>query len=145
MQAYIPGLFNPDGSGPPLAWDQAIEALGAGQMQYIKKVVLDRKGDYFSRVPAQDILVGDTGANENHIVATRDSDGQWALVYTPTGKPFQVRTASLKPKGNSTNAQWFDPVSGTYSSLELGSDSAEVRTFTPPRNTTHADWVLVLE
>ena len=146
MQAYVPGLFTPDGSGPAESWADALQAPGAAQMQNIQKVITDRKGDYFSRVPAQEILVGDTGVNDQHVVATRNTGGQYVLVYTPTGKPFSVRTSSLRLNNKNLKASWFDPVSGIYTSYPFDEASmGSSQTFTPPSNSSHADWVLVLE
>lgn len=140
MQAYVPGVYNSDGTGPAIGWLDAIQAEGAGQMQYIKKAIEDRAGDHFSRVPAQDVLVGDTGTNDFHVVATRDSKGRWLVVYTPTGQPFQVKTSVLKGK---IKASWYDPTSGEYTTFNAGSGST--RTFTPPGDSDHKDWALVLE
>lgn len=146
MQAYVPGLYSPDGSGPAESWADALQAPGASQMQNIQKVITDRKGDYFSRVPAQEILVGDTGVNDQHVVATRNTEGQYVLIYTPTSKPFTIRMNSLRLSSMNLKTSWFDPVSGTYASFDFNAGSRDSsHTFTPPSNSSHADWVLVLE
>ncbi|KAI8624264.1 putative collagen-binding domain of a collagenase-domain-containing protein [Xylariaceae sp. FL1651] len=141
MQGYVPGVYDPDGSGPPLDWLDAIQAPGSSQMQYLKKVIQERSGSLFSRVPAQDILVGDTGTDDHHVVATRNSAGVWVIVYTPTGKPFGINTSVLKSQN--MTASWYDPLSGTYTAVSAGLGST--RTFTPPSNNSHSDWALVLE
>ncbi|KAF2098154.1 hypothetical protein NA57DRAFT_76948 [Rhizodiscina lignyota] len=146
MQAYVPGLYEQDGSGPAESWVDALQAPGAAQMQNIKKVICDRKGDYFSRVPAQEILVGDTGVNDQHVVATRDTGGEYALVYTPTGKPVTVRMNALRLKSKNVKASWFDPIAGTYTAFDFdGASAGASHTFTSPNNGSHSDWVLVLE
>ena len=66
MQFYIPGLFSPDGSGPASSWADDIKLPGAGQMQFIQKAILDRGNEtYFSRVPAQDVIVGNAGKHSS--------------------------------------------------------------------------------
>ncbi|GME30447.1 hypothetical protein UCRPA7_2175 [Neofusicoccum parvum] len=63
MQMYIPGLFDHSGSGPARSWADDIHLPGSDQIQYIKKAITDRGiPSYFHRIPAQDILVGSTGA-----------------------------------------------------------------------------------
>ncbi|KAI9690664.1 MAG: hypothetical protein M1820_009924 [Bogoriella megaspora] len=144
MQGYIPEAYTTDGSGPAVAFFNAIKAPGAGQMQYIRKVIEDRSSDFFSRIPAQDVLVGDTGVNDQHVVAARDSGGEYIIVYTPTGKTFSVNTTSLGSKD--IRANWYDPTSGVYTSFSFPAGSgSSINAFTPPSNATHVDWVLVLE
>jgi len=59
---YTPGLYTQDGTGPASAWYIDIDLPGAGQVQYVQKAVFDRgNGSYFTRIPAQDILVTDPG------------------------------------------------------------------------------------
>ena len=89
--------------------------------------------------------MGDAGALDTRITATRDQAGSWIMVYTPTGKPFQIDTGSLN--GCHVEAQWFDPVKGTYTSLKYAqcSGRGRIRMFTPPTEGGYTDWVLVLE
>lgn len=62
MQMYIPGVYTQDGSGPARAWNVDIGLPGASQMQYIQKAIFDRgNGSYYTRVPAQDIILTPTG------------------------------------------------------------------------------------
>lgn len=148
MQMYIPGLYDPAGSGPASAWSADINLQGASQMQHIKKAVLDRgQASYFSRVPSQDIIVGDAGTNDNRVTAARDSGGGWIMVYTPTGQPFSIDTKSLNKCD--VESSWFDPVVGTYRTVDYthcNASSTTVRQFTPPEAPqAQVDWVLVLE
>lgn len=144
MQFYIPGLFTQDGSGPAVAWDVDIHLPGSSQMQYIKKVILDRPSSSFSRIPDQSIIVGGSGTNGAHVAATRDKNGQWLAVYTPTGKPFVVDTGKLSfSSGQSVNASWYSPLDGSYQAFSWSGSG--IATFTPPNVTDHADWTLVLD
>ncbi|EPS35558.1 hypothetical protein H072_11077 [Dactylellina haptotyla CBS 200.50] len=145
MQLYNPALFTQDGSGPAIPWYDEIKYPGAGQMQYIKQAIFDRGNTtYFSRVPAQGIIVGDAGLNDKRITATQDSKGSWIMVYTPTGKAFTIETKSLV--GCDIKASWYDPLSGVYTAFAYTQcGSTTVRKFTPPSAATHSDWVLVLQ
>ncbi|RAL16774.1 glycoside hydrolase family 140 protein [Aspergillus homomorphus CBS 101889] len=145
QQMAIPGLFQSDGSGPGDNWATDLVLPGSSQMQWIQKVVMDRgASSYFRRVPAQDLLVGDVGADDARVTATRDRDGGWILVYTPTGKSFQVDTRSLK--SCAVQASWYDPLRGVYSRFDYTQcEQSLVRSFMPPTAGDHVDWVLVLE
>ncbi|KAF4632564.1 hypothetical protein G7Y89_g5555 [Cudoniella acicularis] len=142
MQFYIPGLFTPAGSGPAISWATDIHLPGSSQMQYIKKVILDRSASPLNRIPDQSIIVGDTGTDGTHLVATRDVDGKWLAVYTPTGAAFTIDTGKLQT-GKKITASWFDPLDGSYARCVWNGEGKSV--FTPPTNGTHVDWVLVLE
>lgn len=142
MQGYIPGLYENANSGPAHSWAEDIHLPGAGQMQHIKKVIMDRKG-YFSRIPDQSIIVSDTGENEKHIVATRDSKGDFIMVYSPYGAAFTLETKSLRKC--SVAASWYDPLQGTYQRFRYNYSAGKMQSFQPPVVNTHQDWVLVLE
>lgn len=72
MQMYIPGIYTQDGSGPARAWYVDIDLPGSSQMQYIQKAIFDRgNGSYFTRVPAQDIIL--TPAGMHHHISTTSS------------------------------------------------------------------------
>lgn len=66
------------------------------------------------------------------------------MVYTPTGEPFTIDCSSLRGK---IAASWLNPLNGKYTSIgtigckELGKS----KTFEPPTEDEHPDWVLVLE
>jgi hypothetical protein len=144
MQFYILGLFTQDGSGPAFAWDVDIRLPGSSQMQYIKKLLLSRPASPFNRIPDQNIIVGDSGTNGMHVVATRDKDGQWLAAYTPTGKPFVIDTGKLSVRnGQTINGSWYDPLDGSYQAFSWSGSG--VATFTPPSVSDHTDWTLVLD
>ncbi|KAE8375427.1 hypothetical protein BDV26DRAFT_299682 [Aspergillus bertholletiae] len=146
QQCAIPGLYASDGSGPSDNWRTDLVLPGSSQMQWIQKAVIDRGNTtYFRRVPAQDIIVGNAGTDDTRVTATRDSGGDWIMVYTPTGKPFQVDTKSLR--SCSVHASWYDPLSGTYSRISYMQcgGNATVKRFVPPTTSGHTDWVLALD
>ncbi|KAF9893683.1 hypothetical protein FE257_009851 [Aspergillus nanangensis] len=146
QQMSIPGLYSSDGTGPNADWVTDLDAPGSGQMKWLKKVITDRgNSTYLTRVPAQDIIVGDAGTNDLRVAATRDSGGSWIIVYTPTGKPFQVETKSLGSCEVDTN--WYDPTTGVYTAFGYSpcGEGGTSTKFTPPTASGHVDWALVLE
>ncbi|ETS88215.1 hypothetical protein PFICI_02043 [Pestalotiopsis fici W106-1] len=146
MQMYIPGLYDQDGSGPPVAWSEEINLAGANQMQFIKQAITDRgEASYFTRIPAQDI-VENAGSDDRRVTAARDSQGSYIIVYSPTGQTFSIDTASLD--GCDVDASWFDPVVGIYQEVDYtqcNGDNSTKRQFAPPKVDSHVDWALVLQ
>jgi hypothetical protein len=119
---------------------------GSGQMQFIQKAVLDiSSSTYNDCIPAQDIIVGDAGVGDARITPTRDSDGLWIMVYTPTGQPFEITTTDLR--SSNITASWYDLLSGEYKPFQFQrcSERKGSKLFTPPTANGHSDWVLVLE
>lgn len=141
MQFYNPEFFEPSHSGPAISWVEDIHLAGSSQIQYIKKVIMDRSFP-FNRIPDQSIIVGDSGTDSKHLAAMRDSNGQWLMVYTPVGTPFVIDTNSLKL--DNVKASWYDTLSGIYQVFEWEMQRGR-NIFSPPLNGTHEDWVLVLE
>ena len=76
-----------------------------------------------------------------HVAALR-GDG-YALIYTPTGKPFRVRLDKLT--GKQVKAWWFDPRTGKPRVIGQFPREGE-REFTPPGEPgVGNDWVLALD
>jgi hypothetical protein len=79
------------------------------------------------------------------VTAARTPDGSLVIAYIPTARTIDVDMTKLK---GLANAQWFDPSSGTYTTIS-GSPLANSGShgFTTPGNNTDGDgdWVLVLE
>jgi hypothetical protein len=129
---------------PRLPWTEAIDLPGAGQMQHARKLLEGRP--YFTRVPDQSLIsaqpVNGDGEEQQHlhVVATRDSEGTYALLYFPADSTVEVDLSKLS--GDTIRAHWFDPRRG---------QSIEADTF--PRSCKHSfkapewgpDWVLVLD
>lgn len=144
MQFYIPELFSPSGSGPAQSWAVDIGLPGSAQMQHIQRVVIDRARNGTSRIPDQSIILGNAGINDQRVTVLRDRNGTWIMVYTPTGAPFKISTSNLNITGGKlVKASWFDTLNGTYTGFDWTVSGES--TFTPPKSTTHVDWVLILE
>ena len=120
-------------------WHDALIAPGAGQMQYLAKLMLSRP--YFERIPDQSI-VGDTqGKRYNYQAATRGKD--YAFIYTWNGKDIQVNLGIIS--GEMVKASWYDPRTGQTNEVgefeNMGSQLFE----TPGQVMDGNDWVLILD
>lgn len=132
-------------------WDEAIHFPGAKQMVHLKNLMLSYP--YFTRVPAQEMLLNVSPPplpkdQEDRInperacypVATRDSDGSYALIYFPVpNQTLLIDTSSLL--GSKVKAYWFDPRTGEK--FYLGDFHKETLKITSPLG--GPDWVLILE
>lgn len=125
--------------GSSQLWSDAMDDPGGGQVQHLKHLILSRP--FFERVPDQTLIAGENGARYEYVAATRGVN--YALVYTYTGRPFEVDTNFLR--GKELRAWWFDPRNG--SAKAIGSvPGGGTRKFTPPGSPQAGnDWVLVLD
>lgn len=119
-------------------WQDAIKNPGAGQMQYLKELMLSKS--FLDRVPDQSLLA-ENGEKYDYKVATRGKD--YALIYTYNGGTIKVNAAKLS--ANKLKASWFDPRKGEYTPInEIANEG--VQTFEAPGGKQDGnDWVLVLE
>lgn len=118
-------------------WLEALDRPGAGQMVYLKNLMLSRP--YFHRIPDQ-LLLSDAGQGASHVRSTRSVDGQYAFIYIPNAS--QVITVDLaKLVGPAIKAWWYDPRTGWAS--EAGVFPCQRQAFLSPAD--DADWVLVLD
>jgi hypothetical protein len=133
-------------NNPLMPWTEAIEQPGAAQMQHARALLESRP--FLTRIPADDVIVEDRvatsvpGAGRYRFVATRDTDGTYAMVYAPVGRRFKVRMATIK--GSRVHAWWFNPRDGHAVSIGTFANTGE-REFTPPDAGEMLDWVLVLD
>lgn len=133
-------------NNPLLPWSEAINQPGAAQMQYARALLESRP--FLTRIPDDSVIVTDRvptsvpGAGRYHFAATRDSDGTYAMVYAPVGRPFKVRMDSIK--GSQVKAWWFNPRTGTAQAIGTFANQGE-REFTPPDPGEMTDWILVLD
>ncbi len=133
-------------NSPLMPWAEAILQPGAAQMQHGRALMESRP--FLTRVPAPEIIVPDEvdtavpGAGRYRFVATKDSDGTYAMVYVPGGRRFTAKLDMIR--GEKVKAWWFDPRTGR--ATEIGVFAAEgERMFTPPNPGEGLDWVLVLD
>jgi hypothetical protein len=137
MQFYTPGdagisFF------PKIKWQEALDAPGAKQMQWIKKLILSKS--YFDRVPDQS-MVAANGERYDRVLATRGVN--YAFFYTYNGRDFEVVLGKIK--GKQVSAYWFSPKDGTKQYIGKFANKG-TRQFNPPGEKKEGnDWVLVLE
>ncbi len=132
---------------PLMSWQKAIDQPAAGQVVYLKNLMLSRP--YFDRVPAEEFIVQDEvyssvpGAGRYRFVATMDTAGSYAMVYAPIGREFSVKTDMLKAE--KITAWWYCPRTGKSQKIGSFANDGQPKTFTPPMKGEAMDWVLVLD
>jgi hypothetical protein len=133
-------------NNPLMPWFEAIDQPGAAQMQYGRWLIESRP--FLTRVPDDSVIVPANpessvpGAGLKRYVATRDSEGSYAMVYVPTGRPFKVRMN--KVGGGKVKAWWYNPRNGQATAVGVFPNTGE-RQFMPPDAGENLDWVLVLD
>jgi hypothetical protein len=133
-------------NNPLLPWSEAINQPGAGQMQHARHLLESRP--FLTRIPDDSVIVTSKiptsipGAGRYHFAATRDTDGTYAMVYAPIGRPFKVRMEVIK--GPQIKAWWFNPRNGQASVLGAFENTGEHEFISPDPGET-IDWVLVLD
>jgi hypothetical protein len=137
-QMWTPGVRKD--AAPQDAWYDSLSAPGAGQIKYIRKLMESRP--FLTRVPDQSIVTDDYGRDPEHVQATRDESGSYAMVYTSWGKAVTVRLD--KVSGAKVRAWWYDPRTGKATLIGEFDGSGE-RKFAPPTSGNGQDWVLVVD
>ncbi len=137
MQFYTPG-----DSGisffPKVKWQEGLNAPGAVQMHYLKKLMLSKS--YFNRIPDQSMIV-DNGEKYERVLATRGKD--YAMFYVYNGREFKVEIKRLK--FYPTKVSWFNPKNGEQHFFQEYRNTI-ITNFDPPGEKENGnDWVLILE
>jgi hypothetical protein len=97
---------------------------------------------FLTRIPDQSVIAGDPLTGAEHLQATRDSAGSYAMVYSPSGRPLKVRLDKIS--GSKLKAWWFNPRNGEVTAAGEFANTGE-RAFAPPVRGEDNDWVLVLD
>lgn len=124
-----------------LPWRKAIASPTAGQLQYLKRLLLSRP--YFSHIPDESLVVSDTNKGAAHIGAVRARDGSYAMVYAPQGRSFSVDLKKIT--GDYAVGWWFNPDTGEATRIYGTFATTSAHEFTPPSSGKEIDWVLVLD
>ncbi len=133
-------------NNPLMPWFEAIDQPGAAQMQYGRWLMESRP--FLTRVPDDSVIVtadppsSVPGAGAKRYVATRDTEGSYAMVYVPAGRAFKVNLGKLS--GDKVKAWWFNPRNGKATLIGTFAKTPE-RQFAPPDAGENLDWVLVLD
>jgi len=119
-------------------WFDAINDPGAGQMMWLKKLILSKS--YFDRIPDQ-ALIADQGERYDYIAATGGKN--YAFFYDYTGRNFKVNMKEIPSV--KVRASWYDPRNGNKTPIGIFSTDG-IREFNPPGEKKDGnDWVLILE
>jgi Protein of unknown function (DUF4038)/Putative collagen-binding domain of a collagenase len=131
---------------PLVYWTLAIDAPGAGQMQFGRRLIESRP--ILTRIPDDSLIVTERvatsvpGAGRYRFVATRDESGSYAFVYAPVGRAFRVHMEKIG--GPAVTAWWFSPRDGSATRIGQFPNQGQ-REFTPPDPGESTDWILVLD
>lgn len=127
-------------NGPLRPWHQALDLPMANQMKYLKNLMLSRP--FLSRIPDREMILDKQIDDESFVIATRDTEGTYAMLYFPTGKTIKADLSKLK--GKTLKATWYDPRTGaSFSGDEISVKSNAL--LTPPSLGKGQDWVLVID
>jgi hypothetical protein len=107
-------------------------------MRHLRRLIESRP--FLTQVPDPSLLATLETSPLDHLVALR-GDG-YALVHTPTGKPFRVRLDKLK--GSEVQAWWFDPRTGKSEAAGRFACEREREFTAPGQPGAGNDWVLAL-
>jgi hypothetical protein len=120
-------------------WDVAINDPGAGQMQFLKNLMLSRP--FLERVPDQSLIFGGNGLKYDFLIATRGKN--YAFIYTYNGRNIPVQMGKIA--GAKVKASWYKPTDGT--TIAIGEfENTGTHEFNPPGEPAHGnDWVLILD
>lgn len=120
-----------------MTWKDAILRPGAGQMQYLRKLVELRP--FLNRIPDQELLAKNYEGS-NHLQATRGES--YSFIYSPNGLEIKVNMGRIS--GENLKAYWYDPRNGSFAYIGEYENKGIV-TFLPPTHGRNNDWVLVLD
>jgi hypothetical protein len=134
-------------------WETHLDSPGAIQMAYLVSLFESRR--WFDLVPDQMHTVVTSGYgtftnkgyidDNDYVTAARTPDGSLVMAYMPTSRAITVDMTKLR---SASNARWFDPSTGKYSTI-AGSplSNTGTKSLSPPgpNGDGDGDWVLVLE
>jgi len=124
---------------PRSYWEKALNDPGAGQMKYLKELMLSRS--YFDRVPDQSLVAGTKGERYEYVIATRGAN--YAFLYTYTGRAIDV--VGGKIAGARVKATWMNPRNGEMTVIGEFDNSGVLRFQPPGKHENGNDWVLILD
>ncbi|MFN4147547.1 MAG: glycoside hydrolase family 140 protein [Runella sp.] len=134
-QMYSPMRRSVNGAGIP--WYEAIDLPGAGQMQFLRRLIESRP--MLDRVPDQSLITDARNVNDR-IQATRGRD--YAFIYTMQGKEITVNMGKIS--GEKVVGYWYDPRTGTTKEAGSFTNKGQQK-FNAPSSGYGQDWVLILD
>ena len=157
-------LDEPGGTDKVGKWENSLDDPGTIDMQHLLKLMTSLSNDQFlDRIPDQSLIDGDEGGMEgaegaisNRLQATRGRKGDYAMIYSASGRNIRLKMDRLTAP--LMNAFWFNPRTGQWriedrdftnrrpfvKNIPSG-PGAPIRECDPPDSAgTGNDWVLVL-
>lgn len=126
---------------PHRPWQDALDDPGAWQMRHLRSLIESRS--FLNRIPDQSILVAAASKGNDHVRSTRASDGNYAMVYIPTGGAVTIDLAPIS--GGGVKASWFNPRTGVYTPIGQYPNKGHETFDAPGATALGNDWVLVLD
>ncbi len=126
-------------NGPLRPWKQALDLPMARQLKHLKNLMLSRP--FLTRIPDQAMVVDQHQDWKDHVIATRDENGSYAMIYFPTGKETQLDLSNID--GAYLKGYWYDPRTGNSFPASLGKSA--ISRISPPTSGQGQDWVLVVD
>ena len=121
-------------------WTDAIDRPGAFQAGWLRRLIESRP--QLNRIPDQAMILEKHADRSRQMVATRSSDGSFAMIYLPYGEKVEVLTNFAK--SDKLKAWWFNPRNAKASFIGVLERKGKMD-FTPPSLGFMNDWVLVLD
>lgn len=119
-------------------WKDAMCRPAARQVGFLRALIESRP--FFSRIPDQSLIAGESHEGPSHMQATRDRDATYAFVYFP--QHDQRAALNLEIFGaKDLRAWWFDPRLGIATKIPTPPKPKQ-EFVSPPFG---PDWVLVVE
>ncbi len=130
-----------EGVNQPLRpWHEALQLPMATQVKHLKNLMLSRP--FLNRIPDQGMVSQPQQTDRQYVVATRDANGSYAMIYFPEGRNTMIDLSSLKEGG--LRSWWYDPRTGAAFETQLGKRSGQIECIPPTSGPGH-DWVLVVD
>lgn len=140
MQFFDPSKGVAGAYGVRTGWKQALQDTAAGQMIYLKNLMLSRS--YLTRVP-DTAAVMDQGEKYDYVAATQ-GDG-YAFFYTPNGRTFKIDLTRIHAADKKIRFSWFNPRNGQTTGQQT-IDTGDTYQADPPGEKKHGnDWVLIVD
>ncbi len=136
----------PSGKALSTTWRKALGSRGAQSMTHVRALFAPRSWWTMEPDTANSALTEGLGLGTDRAVAARAADRSFAIVYMPSLRTVTFDLAQLA--GPKVSARWYDPASGSYTTVDGSPFSASgSRTFRPAGNNSSSsgDWALVLE
>ena len=133
-------------------WRNHLDTQGSRDMARLNAFIVSIP--WYSLVPSglggmRTLITAGGGSAVNasdYVAASATPQGTFLVAYIPPAHSGSI-TVDMGAMGGPSRARWFDPTSGTYTSIGSGLVNSGTRAFTPPGNNSagEKDWTLVLD